>query len=374
MTFVFLSRLERPTPDRHWPSQDTYTTEIVYDSDLVRDYESTTHAGRTETHIDVSTPPAYSRNYDRVRPGQYPSMPSTSQATLTPVPSSNYDRISSIVAPPAHYVDRRPPQREEMVSEEYLVEVEQRHTGRLSPQSQHQTSRFGVPSYREGSSEEEVSDPYVTVGDGSYQGQTTIVDEARRGSSTGRSPSDWRSKLKQVYTPTSDDDAFDQVEKNKLFLRVHFLVKSVRARSFEFFLLFPSSSPLSISVTQFGKQSSGNYTAQRVSIVPTNLQQRFKEVNVKIPAREKTSVDQPPLKPSPPLRHAVKEVLVCVSRGASPEKQLQQQIYHLRSSSSSDEGDQERNRWVHGDVSAEPDRFDDLFSTVLHVCMRCPQH
>ena len=222
LTNVCLSfRLERPTRDRHWSSEDIYTTEIVYDSDLAREYEATSSVKRPETKVDVSVPSAFSRNYDRVRPGQYPPLPPTNQATLTPVPPSNYDRISSIVTPTTHYVDRRVPEREEVVSEEYLVEVEQRNAGRRSPHSQHQTSRFGVQR-REGSSEEEASDAYVTMGDEPYRGLTTIVDEAGRRSSTGRSSSDWRSKLKDVYTPTSDDDAFDQVRKNPMFFELIF--------------------------------------------------------------------------------------------------------------------------------------------------------
>jgi len=117
-------------------------------------------------------------------------------------------------------------------------------------------------------------------------------------------------------------------------------------------------------ISQFGKQTNGSYTAQRVTVVPTNNQPRFKEVHVKVSTHDKTPSEQSKLKTSPPLRHAVKEILVCVSRGPSPEKQLHQQIYHLHSSS--DEDEQKNKRLVLVDVSLRNEIF-------LHVCMIC-QH
>ena len=74
-----------------------------------------------------------------------------------------------------------------------------------------------------------------------------------------------------------------------------------------------------------------------MAILPTNNHQRFKEVQVKVSTRDRTLSEQYQRQPSPSSRHAVKEILVCVSRGPSPEKQLQQTIYHLQSSSDDDE-------------------------------------
>lgn len=64
----------------------------------------------------------------------------------------------------------------------------------------------------------------------------------------------------------------------------------------------------------------GNDTAQRVSVVPTNHQQRYKEIQIKIPSRERTPSEQRSFQTSPSSRHVVKEVLICLSRGSSPEK------------------------------------------------------
>ncbi len=139
-------------------------------------------------------------------------MPSTSQATISTVPSSNYDRISNIITPATHFSDRRPHERDDIVSEEYQVEVEQRHSDRRSPSTQRRTSSIGTRYPRDETSEEDVSDPYVTTGDRTYHGLTTIIDEAGR-----RRDSDWRNKLKQTYSPTSDDDRFDQVKSTVFF-------------------------------------------------------------------------------------------------------------------------------------------------------------
>ena len=118
---------------------------------------------------------------------------------------------------------------------------------------------------------------------------------------------------------------------------------------------------------QFGKKFNGSFTAQLVSIVPSNSPQRFKEVQIKLPARERVSQDQDLSKSLPPVRHAVKEVLVCVSRGPSPEKQLHQQIYHRISSS--DEDEQERRTWLRVDVSGRMCPGKNLYTPDLHVCM-----
>jgi hypothetical protein len=141
-------------------------------------------------------------------------MPSTSQAIISTVPSSNYDRISSIITPSTLVSDRRQQEREDVVSEEYKVEIEQRHADRRSPSTQRHTSSIDTKQQqRDETSEEDVSDPYVITGNGSYPGLTSIISDAER-----RRDSDWRNKLKQVYTPTSDDDRFDQVKKkNVLF-------------------------------------------------------------------------------------------------------------------------------------------------------------
>jgi hypothetical protein len=217
--FIFFLKilLEHTPRDRNWSSEDIYTTEIVYDPKLARDIESSTHAERIDTRFD-SSPPSSTTNYDRVRPGQYPPMPSTSQAIISTVPSSNYDRISNVIIPSTHFSDRRQQERDEVVSEEYHVEFEQLHPDRRSPSTPRQTSSIGTKQQRDETSEEDVSDPYVTTGAGSYQGLTSIVNEAGR-----RRDSDWRNKLKQAYTPSSDDDRFDQVKKNVLFISVFFM-------------------------------------------------------------------------------------------------------------------------------------------------------
>lgn len=137
-------------------------------------------------------------------------MPSANQATISTVPSSNYDRISNIVTTTAtHLPERRPTEREEHVSEEYEVEFEHRQLDRRSPFNQRQTTNIGTRQERDETSEEEVSDPYIITGDNTYSGLTTIVNEAGQ-----RRNSDWRQKLKEVYTPTSDDERFDQVKRN----------------------------------------------------------------------------------------------------------------------------------------------------------------
>jgi len=135
-------------------------------------------------------------------------MPSTNQAIVSTVPTSNYDRISNIITPSTHFSDRRQQERDQVVSEEYQVEFEQRLSDRGPLSGQRQTSNIGTKQQRDETSEEDVSDSYVTHGDSSHHGLTTIINEAGQ-----RRDSDWRQKLKEVYTPASDDDRFDQVKK-----------------------------------------------------------------------------------------------------------------------------------------------------------------
>ena len=123
--------------NRQWVSEDIYTTEIVQDPRLARELESTAQRFDSVTH------------YDRVRPSE-PS---------PPPPTSRYDRISTVVTTsPTHYTEIRKPEAEEVVSEEYQVEVQ-------SP------------------------------------------------SKSGRT-SDWRSEMKHIYTPISDDDQVNILSRN----------------------------------------------------------------------------------------------------------------------------------------------------------------
>ncbi|CAF5087258.1 unnamed protein product, partial [Rotaria magnacalcarata] len=291
--------------NRHWSSEDIYTTEIVYDSQLARDIESIANAERFDKKFDTTSPSSSSANYDRVRPGQYTTFPSTSQATISREQPSTYDRISNIITPSVHVADRRQ-QNEEVVSEEYHVELEQKNSdgGSSSGQNQRFTINTQQQQQQRGLFEDDMSDAYVTTGDHTYQGLTTIVDQTGQ-----RRDSDWRSKMKQIYAPTSDDDQFDQL----------------------------------------GKSINGNYTAQRVTIEPTNIQQTFQDTQINKSGHDKILSEENKLKAAPPSRHAVKEILVRVTRGPSPDKHLRQQIYHL--SSTSDEDEQENKRLVFVDVS-----------------------
>lgn len=125
--------------NRQWTSEDIYTTEIVQDPRIARELESTAKRFDSTTH------------YDRVRPSE-PSPP-------PPPSTSRYDRISTVVTTPStHYTDIRKPETEDVVTEEYQVEIQ-------SPTKSGRTS-------------------------------------------------DWRNELKQIYTPTSDDD---QVQKSSPF-------------------------------------------------------------------------------------------------------------------------------------------------------------
>lgn len=108
------------------------------------------------------------------------------------------------------------------------------------------------------------------------------------------------------------------------------------------FLLFPLIPFVCICISQCGKAIDGNYTAQRVTISPNNIQQTFKDTYDNIYSERNQ------LK-TPPSRHAVKEILVSVTRGPPPDKKLHQQIYHL--SSSSDDETQKNKRLVRANVS-----------------------
>jgi hypothetical protein len=133
-------------------------------------------------------------------------MPPTAEVIITTVPST-YDRISNLKTPSTHFAERRQQERDDVVSEEYQVQIEQRHSDNRSPSNQRQTLFLDTKHQHDETSEEDVSDPYVTTGDGTYRGSTTIISDAGQ-----KRDSDWRNKLKQTYAPTSDDDRFDQVK------------------------------------------------------------------------------------------------------------------------------------------------------------------
>ena len=129
--------------NRQWTSEDIYTTEIVHDPHLARELESTAQKFDSTIH------------YDRVRPSD----------SSPPPPTTRYDRISTVVTPTTHYADvRKQEPEEEVVSEEYQVEIE-------SPTKRGQTS-------------------------------------------------DWRNKLKEIYSPTSDDDQVNTSKKKE----IHFVL------------------------------------------------------------------------------------------------------------------------------------------------------
>lgn len=145
-----------PKQDQQWTSEEIYTTEVVIDSKLAREIESKLQS------LDTSTP---SKTYDRVLPARYSPMPPTTQAIVSTSPSSRYEHISSVVTPTVNYAEQRRKEPEEFVSEEYQVEI--------------QTERP-----REVTSEEDTAN------------RTTPI----------RRNSDWRSRLREIYAPTSDDD------------------------------------------------------------------------------------------------------------------------------------------------------------------------
>lgn len=102
----------------------------------------------------------------------------------------------------------------------------------------------------------------------------------------------------------------------------------------------------------------GNYTAQRVSVIPTNNQQRFKEIQIKVPLRDRTLPEQRSFRQtSLSPRHAVKEIVVCLSRGPSPEKQTVRHTFF-------DEEDDKQKRLSSVDVSRK--RYQNMFAR-LHV-------
>jgi hypothetical protein len=92
--------------------------------------------------------------------------------------------MSNVVTPTAHYAEqRKQEQPEEVVSEEYQVEVE-----------------TTIPK-RDQTSGDNRADTYVTT---ESQSPTTRN-------------SDWRSKLREIYTATSDEDQVNSHRKNFLF-------------------------------------------------------------------------------------------------------------------------------------------------------------
>ncbi|CAF1395956.1 unnamed protein product [Rotaria sp. Silwood1] len=237
--------------DRQWTTEDTYTAEIAYDSNLAKNIES------RKEKFDLS-----SKNYDHVRPSRYSPIPPTTQAMITTVPSSNYERISTIVTPTTlNYPDIRKQEYEDVVSEEYHVEIE-------------------TPKVREETSEEDLTDNYITTN------QT----------SPSRRDSDWRNRLRQIYAPTSDDDRFDQ----------------------------------------YKEYTSGNYTAQRVSVIPSYPQQRYKEVPIDVRERNRTYFDQRKFTSTPSSQHPTKEIVISVPRRSPFGKK-----YHY---SSTDEYEQRKKR------------------------------
>ena len=139
-------------------------------------------------------------------------MPPASQGTVSTVPLSNYDRISNIITPSAYISHRRPTEREAVVSEEYLVELEQQRSDRRPLSNQRQISFIDTKQQRTESSEGNSSDSYVIIGDNSYHDLTRVVNEAGERRNSG-----WRDKLKQMYSTTYNDvdgdDRFDQVTK-----------------------------------------------------------------------------------------------------------------------------------------------------------------
>lgn len=87
-------------------------------------------------------------------------------------------------------------------------------------------------------------------------------------------------------------------------------------------------------------------------MIPSTTQQRFKEVQIKVPGQDRTPPSQRKFQTSSPpsSRHVVKEVLVSISRGSSPEKQ-----YH---SSSIDMNDKKKKKLTFSDVSSENKKTD----------------
>jgi hypothetical protein len=130
--------------DRHWTSEEIYTTEFVQDPNVARELELTAQKFESSTH------------YDHIRSSQY-----------SPIPSTRYERTTNVITPTSQYADKRKQEQEqeEVVSEEYHVE-------------------FETPIKREGLSSEDSPDQKIPT----------------------KQTSDWRDRLKQIYSPPSDDD------------------------------------------------------------------------------------------------------------------------------------------------------------------------
>ena len=130
---------------RPWTSEDVYTTEIVYDAELARDIESS-------ARMDANA----------------------------------YHRTSNFVTPPSQHADKREREHEELISEDYHIEVEQQHA--TSPQT------------RGGSLQDERGHGYATT-----DASRPSLDSDARARTTNRSDSDWRGRLKQLHGSASDD-------------------------------------------------------------------------------------------------------------------------------------------------------------------------
>lgn len=87
-----------------------------------------------------------------------------------------------------------------------------------------------------------------------------------------------------------------------------------------------------VCVSQFGKQTDGNYTAQRVLVEPAYGQQPLKELQTQVSTVDKVASTLCP---------AAKDALACLPRGLSPEKPLLDYPSVFRSSSN-DERDADR--------------------------------
>ncbi|CAF1617278.1 unnamed protein product [Rotaria magnacalcarata] len=226
-----------PKQDQPWASEDIYTTEIVCDSNLAREIES-----RTPQQFDLPPPPSSSSNYDRVRSGRYSPIPSTNQAIISTTPSSQYERISTVQTPTSNYADTRKQEPEEFFSEEYEVEV--------------QTTKHPETS------EEDTMDTNTTANQ---------TDSSRRGS-------DWRTRLRQIYAPPSDDDRFDQ----------------------------------------YNYYNHGRYNTQRASVMPSYTQSRDK--GIPVPDRDRVRIESRRFDSSPPPRHVFEEVLITGPRYSPSER------------------------------------------------------
>ncbi|CAF1160613.1 unnamed protein product, partial [Didymodactylos carnosus] len=347
-----------PSEGGRWAKEDIKTTVITSggdDRDNKQQQLSPYHAERVQTKLDKDISSS-SYTYDRVR--QQLPVPSTTTA-LASTTSSQYDRISNIMGPVQRLQQYRRESKQEqddnqlksisdidVVSEEYHVELthdqpstaskDSRRTlqyvglqdlsskgdvGEMAKVSGGDLSRHGTGKgvsnqrmqqqrSKDDTSEEELDHPFGSV----YTGLSKIVSEAGRNISsmtqdTTATKEDWRTKLKQVHTP-SDTDAQEQVDEQ------HQPQQHRRL---------------------YDKDVNTYYTAQRVSVLPDDpfdnktTMGRIKEVTVRVardktpPEHRKTSLSstiEPPPQPqlSPSLARSFKEVTVAIARGSSPEK------------------------------------------------------